>query len=86
MDRIPIHDVAASTASSARSWLQSIDRSKLETSVPTATLILWLETIIQRAPPVQELNTQAERTVMGFYTEASEAIRARDEDQDRVRD
>ncbi len=85
MDRIPIHDVAASTASLARSWLYSIDRSKLETSVPTETLILWLETILQRSQPLQDLNAQAERAVMGRYAELNEAEIARKEDDDRAR-
>ena len=85
MDRVPIHNVASSTANLARSWLQSIDRSKLNTEVPTATLILWLETIIEQAMPKGDLDADARRTVMGHFTEISEAVRTRDEDQDRAK-
>ena len=85
--RRPIHDVAASTASLACAWLMSIDRKSLETSVPTQTLILWLETIVQQATPqvAVDLEAQARRAVLDAEAPIADAIRARDEDQDRAR-
>lgn len=77
----PIHDVAASTASSARSWLQSIDRSKVEVVVPTATLIMWLETLIgqTQAPAADDLKQAATLSVMGRFTAISTAAESQQE-------
>ena len=85
--RHPIHDVAASTAALARSWLISIDRKSLETSVPTQTLILGLETIVQQSTPQStvDLAQSARRAVLDAAVEVTDAIRARDEDEDRRR-
>lgn len=78
----PIHDTAASTAASARSWLQSLDRSKVETNVPTATLIMWLEALIVAAEPrgAAELQAQGRRTILGLQVEVASAVESQ---QDR---
>ena len=85
MDRVPIHNTAASVAASARSWLGSIDRSKLNTEVPTATLLMWLEAIIVAQGPPQELSALARNTVMGHFARVDDETRARDEDDARKR-
>jgi HD-like signal output (HDOD) protein len=81
----PIHDIAASTAASARSWLQSIDRTRSETLVPTATLEMWLNAVIMAAipPHAADLQQQAKRTLMGLEVQASTAVEAQNDEWSR---
>lgn len=76
---MPIHNVTASTANLAKSWLLTLDRSPIDTKVPTATLVLWLETLIDLAEPSnhREVGDTAKRTVMGRVVAVSEAEKAR---------
>lgn len=55
-----------SLASLARQWLMSLDRTKLETSIPTITLELMLNGIVDLAePPHQvEMNRRAQAAHM----------------------
>jgi hypothetical protein len=81
----PIHDVAASTAASARSWLQSLDRSKLETAVPTATLEMWLNAVVAASTPqhVIDMQQQAKRTLMGLQVQVATAVEAQNDEWSR---
>lgn len=78
----PLHDIAASTVTLARSWLSTLDRKALTTPVPTETLVLWLETIIGQAP-ASELEGSARTAVMGRVAAIHDAVTARDEDAAR---
>jgi hypothetical protein len=81
----PIHDVAASTAASARSWLQSLDRTRVETSVPTATLEMWLNAVIAAGQPrgFADVAQQAKRSVMGRLVEVTTAVEAQADEWSR---
>jgi hypothetical protein len=84
MDRVPVHNVAASITASARSWLQSLDRSRLNTEVPTATLEMWLEALIGLGGgSSSNLNSSARTAVMGHFARVDEEVRARQEDEGR---
>lgn len=74
-----IHDQTASVVNLCKSWKMTLDRSALNTTVPTATLELWLDTIITLGTPqvVQDTGDAAARSVMGRVTAISEAERAR---------
>ena len=73
-----IHNQHASVASLASTWLQSIDRSKIETSVPTATLELWLTTLVELVNPGSHpASDSAYRTVLGAVTAVEQAERGR---------
>jgi hypothetical protein len=76
---MPIHDTVASTVNLAKSWLFTLDRSKIETAVPTETLRLWLETLIDLGTPSTDhaIADAAARTVMGMTVRVSEAEKAR---------
>lgn len=76
---MPIHDRTASTVNLAKSWLFTLDRSKIDTAVPTETLRLWLETLIDLGTPssAHEVGDSAARTVMGMTVRATEAEKAR---------
>ena len=62
-----IHNHNASLLALARTVLSGVDRSKIETPVQTATLVLLLETLVELGTPVvnDKLETQAQRTVVG---------------------
>jgi hypothetical protein len=77
---LPVHNVTASTANLARAWLQSLDPRAVETKVPTATLRLWLTTLIELAEPqqAQDAHDVGQRTVMGHIATIGDAMRARD--------
>ena len=73
-----IHNQTASVASLASTWLHSLDRSKVETSVPTATLELWLKTLIELASPgAVGVADGASRVVLGAVTAVEQAERGR---------
>ena len=65
-----IHDQTASVLALARNVLSGVDRSKIETSVQTATLILLIETLIDIGTPSAhtKMAAQAGRTVLGHMT------------------
>jgi hypothetical protein len=74
-----IHDKTASTLSLARNILGGIDRSHLETSIQTASLVLLLETLIDLGTPsinVKMADAQ-ERTVMGAMAAVAAASEGR---------
>jgi hypothetical protein len=48
---VPIHDQTASVVNLARHVLTCVDASKIETTVPTATLKLLLDTLIEVGSP-----------------------------------
>ena len=75
---MPIHNITASTVNLAKSWLMTIDRQPIDTQVPTATLVLWLETLIALGEPMhhQGIGDAAARKVMGHAVAVSEAQRA----------
>ena len=84
MDRVPVHNVAASVSASARSWLQSLDRSKVNTEVPTATLQMWLTALVELAGGSSpDLASSARNTVMGHFARVDDELRARQEDDGR---
>ena len=68
---MPVHNVLASTVNLAKSWLMTLDRSRIETPVPTETLRLWLETLIDLGTPSTDhgIGDAAARTVMGRTAE-----------------
>ena len=70
-----IHNEIASNVSLAKSILFGLDRSKLETSVPTATLVLLLNALIELGTPSadQKVNDGAIRAIMGHVVAVSEA-------------
>jgi hypothetical protein len=76
---MPVHNATASVVALAKSWLMTLDRTRLDTPVPTETLRLWLETIIDLGTPSADhtLGDSAMRTVMGRQTAISEAEKAR---------
>lgn len=87
MDRVPVHNLAASVSASARSWLQSLDRSKVNTEVPTATLEMWLEALIDLGGGASpDLTSSARNTVMGHFARVDEELRAKQEDDGRRTD
>lgn len=80
--RLPVHDVSASTANLARLILQGLDRSKLDTSVPTATLALLLESLVGVMTPNVPARVEAQqRTVRDLVAQVTTAERERDEDR-----
>lgn len=76
---MPLHDVTASTVMLAKSWLLTLDRKALNTTVPTATLELWLRTLVDLGTPAanQGVADGAARTVMGHAVRIGEAEKAR---------
>ncbi len=76
---MPVHDQTASIVNLAKSWRLTLDRASINTSIPTATLELMLDTIITLGTPqvVQDTGDAAARTVMGRVAAISEAERAR---------
>lgn len=74
-----IHNATASTVALAKSWLMTLDRTSIDTKVPTATLELWLNTIIDlgTAPVDHGVGDAAKRTVMGHTVAITEAEKAR---------
>lgn len=86
LDRRPIHDTAASTASLARSWRMSLGGAGPETTLPTATLLLFLDAIISASerPEHEDLRQAGRKTVMGHFARSDEMIRARDDDDARA--
>jgi hypothetical protein len=62
-----IHDRTTSTLALARTILQGVDKSRLETPVRTASLVLLLETLIEVGEPGThaKMADAAARTVMG---------------------
>lgn len=87
MYRVPVHNVAASVSASARSWLQSLNPKSLNTEVPTATLQMWLEALVELAGGASpDLTSSARNTVMGHFARVDEEVRARQEDDGRRTD
>ena len=64
---MPIHNQVASTVALAKSWLLTLDRASIETKIPTATLELMLQSIVDMGTPAhdQAVSDAASRTVMG---------------------
>ena len=74
---LPVHNVLASTVNLAKSWLMTLDSRQVETPVPTETLKLWLNTLVELATPAQtrDLADGAKKTVMGAMVQMTEAHR-----------
>ncbi len=74
---LPIHDRLASTVNLAKSWLMTLDARQVETQVPTETLRLWLNTLVEIATPAQtrDLGDEAKKTVMSAMVQMTEAHR-----------
>lgn len=84
---LPVHDVTASAANLARSILSSLDRRRLNSEVPTATLVLLLETLVEMATPraTADRAEGLQRTVRSLVSQVTTAERDRDEDQRQER-
>lgn len=79
---LPVHDTTATAANLARSILGSLDRSRLNTEVQTATLALLLETLVGLAEPrAPERAENLQRTVRSLVAEVVTAEKERDEDR-----
>ncbi len=76
---MPIHNQTASVVNLAKSWLMTLERSRIETPMPTETLRLILETLIELGTPAaaHEVADAGVRTVMGRTVAISEAEKAR---------
>jgi hypothetical protein len=74
---MPIHDQTASVVNLAKSWKLTLERAALNTTIPTATLELLLDTLIALGTPqvAQDTSDAAARTVMGRVAAISEAQR-----------
>ena len=72
---MPVHNEAASVASLAKTILMGLDKSRMETSVNTASLELLCNTIcdLVLAPGYQAVEDGARRTVMTAIGEMSRA-------------
>ena len=70
-----VHDHLASTANMARGLLMGLDRSALNTTLPTATLQLLLETVINLSAPSGQVRIAdgAKKTVLGQSVQLTEA-------------
>lgn len=75
---MPIHNAAWSTASLARNLLDGLDRNKPDTTLPTATLELLLNTVLDLTVGGQkrDLNDAAMKAVDGRIAQFGEASRA----------
>ena len=79
---LPVHNTTATAANLARSVLTTIDRSRIETPVATATLVLLLETLVEMAEPQREKVAENQaRTVRQMAAQIETAARERDEDR-----
>lgn len=63
---MPIHNAAFSAASLAKTLLQGLDRSKPETTLPTQTVELLLNTILDLIMPAPALRDGAQKAVDGM--------------------
>ena len=77
---MPIHDQTASVVNLAKSRRLTQDRASIDTTIPTATLELILDTVIALGTPqtAHDTGDAAARSVMGRVASISEAQRARD--------
>ncbi len=82
-----IHNEQASTLAMCRSLRQDLDPSQPSRTVPMATLILILDTLIELGTPAQvdRLNDAAGRTVMGHITERNQNAEAARENWQKPR-
>lgn len=82
---MPIIDQAASVANMARMWVQGLDRTSLNTTIPTATLELMLTTLIELAerPQTMQYRDKQHREVLGTLTQLEAGIRIAREEAER---
>ncbi len=75
-----LHNTAWSTANLARNLLDGLDRNKADTTLPTATVELLLNTILDLTVGAQQqvLSDVSSRTIDGKLSQFAEAMRARD--------
>jgi hypothetical protein len=71
-----IHDHVASVVSLAKSILFGLDRSKIDTSLPTAQLVLLLDTLIDLGSAPSPVADSANRAVMGIVAAMTEGARS----------
>jgi hypothetical protein len=72
---MPIHNVNASMSNLARAQLQAVDRAQINHTLPTATFILLMETLIDltETKPESETRDAGSRTIMGHMARMSDA-------------
>lgn len=82
---MPIIDQVASVANLARMHRDGLDRSSINTTLPTATFELLLNTLIQLAetPQVEVARTQQHREVLGRLSFLEAGIRQAREEAER---
>lgn len=82
---MPIIDQAASVANLARMWVQGLDRTALNTTVPTATLELMLTTLIDLAerPVTGQMRDVQHREVLGTLATLEAGVRTAREEAER---
>lgn len=83
---LSVHNVPASVANLARMILQGLDRTRETSVVPTVTLALMLETLVDLAEPKRREHAEKQaRTVRDSIASFATAERERDEDQQQER-
>lgn len=78
-----MHDRIGSVVNLAKARLLALDRAAIDTTLPTATLELLLNTLIDLGTPAaaQKTGDDAARSVMGVAVAIGEARRAETDDQ-----
>ena len=69
-----IHDQVSSVVSLAKSILFGLDRGQVQSSLPTAQLVLILETLIEIGLPKSNIGDSAHRSVLAAMTEINEGL------------
>lgn len=69
----------------ARMWVQGLDRTSIDTKVPTATLELMLTTLIELAerPQTQQYRERQHREVLGTLAQLEAGVRTAREEAER---
>ena len=82
---MPIIDQVASVANLAKMWVQGLDRASVNTTIPTATLELMLNTLIELSerPQTGQYREKQHREVLGTLATLEAGVRTAREEAER---